>query len=228
MVQKGGNIQNLTNTQIPSNTNTAAPSKIQVQAIDSYHPNKSQLVQKQHTADEGYQEDKKNVVVVEKVTHEHTTKEFEFSENILSQCNEEDDVEEEQYDERNFIEVKQLGSGQSFGEMALKNLNNSTRAATIVCLSDCDVVTLNRQDYKKILEKIDDKILEFDLKFLKAMPYFSKWSQSMLRKLHSCFQKIRVMKDHVVIKEGVTCEYLYMVKSGIFELSKRLKRAQLD
>jgi CRP-like cAMP-binding protein len=80
------------------------------------------------------------------------------------------------YDESNFVEVKQLTSGQSFGEMALKNFNNSTRAATIVCLSDCDLVVLSRSDYKKILEKIDDKILEFDLKFLKAMPYFSKWS----------------------------------------------------
>jgi hypothetical protein len=30
------------------------------------------------------------------------------------------------------------------------------------------------------------------------------------------------------MKEGSSSEFLYMVKSGIFELSKRLKRAQLD
>ena len=54
-----------------------------------------------------------------------------------------------------FVEVAQLTEGQSFGELAL--LNNAPRAATIFCLSDCYFATLDKEDYVRVLKKVDKK-----------------------------------------------------------------------
>ena len=48
-----------------------------------------------------------------------------------------------------FIEVAQLGDGQSFGELAL--IDNAPRAATITAVEKCSMVIVMRQDYEKVL-----------------------------------------------------------------------------
>lgn len=54
-----------------------------------------------------------------------------------------------------FITVAQISSGGSFGELAL--INDTSRAATIQCLSDCYFATIDREDYNRILKKIELK-----------------------------------------------------------------------
>ena len=54
-----------------------------------------------------------------------------------------------------FVDVAKLVSGSSFGELAL--LNNEPRAATIKCLTNCSFATLNREEYKSFLQKIEIK-----------------------------------------------------------------------
>ena len=65
-----------------------------------------------------------------------------------------DDIEKfEQY--QWFVDVSKLVSGSSFGELAL--LNNEPRAATIKCLTNCSFATLNSEEYKSFLQKIEIK-----------------------------------------------------------------------
>lgn len=54
-----------------------------------------------------------------------------------------------------FVEHSKLFSGQDFGELAL--LNDDKRKATIVTVTECRFATLARDDYKKILGKIESK-----------------------------------------------------------------------
>ena len=52
-----------------------------------------------------------------------------------------------------FVEVVQLQEGLGFGELAL--LSDKPRAATVRCLTDCTLAVIGRQDYLKLLMKIE-------------------------------------------------------------------------
>ena len=52
-----------------------------------------------------------------------------------------------------FQEVSKLKEGASFGEHAL--ICDEPRSATIACLSECKFATLEKQEYLKILKRID-------------------------------------------------------------------------
>jgi CRP-like cAMP-binding protein len=52
-----------------------------------------------------------------------------------------------------FVEVIQLRTGKSFGEIAL--IKNKPRQATIQCIEDCHFATMSQSDYEKILVKIE-------------------------------------------------------------------------
>jgi CRP-like cAMP-binding protein len=56
-----------------------------------------------------------------------------------------------------FTEVKVLGAGASFGELALINENN--RAATIHCITDSYFAVIGAEEYKKVLKKIEQKLV---------------------------------------------------------------------
>jgi cAMP-dependent protein kinase regulator/cGMP-dependent protein kinase 2 len=45
------------------------------------------------------------------------------------------------------------GPGKSFGELAL--ISNKPRAATIRCLKDCHFAVIEKQNYEKVLQKIE-------------------------------------------------------------------------
>ena len=49
------------------------------------------------------------------------------------------------------IDIKTIGAGDSFGEMAL--MNNKPRAASIVCLTDCDFIILDKASFNKLVSK---------------------------------------------------------------------------
>ena len=57
-----------------------------------------------------------------------------------------------------FIKVVNLQEGNSFGELAL--INDKPRAATITCEQDCTLGYISRNDYKRILEKIERRKVE--------------------------------------------------------------------
>ncbi len=66
-------------------------------------------------------------------------------------------------EERNLIEVKQMGNGQAFGELAL--ISSKPRAATIKCLEDSEFAVMTKQDYLRTLVKIDEKSKEDQVQF---------------------------------------------------------------
>jgi CRP-like cAMP-binding protein len=54
-----------------------------------------------------------------------------------------------------FVDVAKLGSGKSFGELAL--ISDARRAATIKCLTNCSFATLSKADYTKFLKRLEEK-----------------------------------------------------------------------
>ena len=54
-----------------------------------------------------------------------------------------------------FICVSTLSSGASFGELAL--INDAKRMATIKCISDCQFATIEKNEYQRVLRKLELK-----------------------------------------------------------------------
>lgn len=88
--------------------------------------------------------------------------------------------------------MKQIAAGNSFGELAL--ISSKPRAATIKCIEDSDFAVMKKQDYLKILSKIDEKSREELISFLAATPYFSQWSRNMIHKIIVCFSHKKAIK----------------------------------
>jgi len=48
-----------------------------------------------------------------------------------------------------------LKEGQTFGELALTN--NAPRAASVLSLTDCELAAISRDDYEKVIKRIEQK-----------------------------------------------------------------------
>ena len=73
-----------------------------------------------------------------------------------------------------YKKVVTLGPGASFGEFALMS-KNGVRAARITVSEDehAHLGVLSREDYEKCLYKIDKGRHEYQIEFLRSIPYFS-------------------------------------------------------
>ena len=80
-----------------------------------------------------------------------------------------------------FITVANRSSGESFGELAL--INDTSRAATIQCLTNCYFATLDREDYNRILKKIELKQHHAQLQFVNQIPLLNQLSNNYISKL---------------------------------------------
>ena len=54
--------------------------------------------------------------------------------------------------------------------------------------------------------------------FIKQMPFISHWSITYLSKLSELVEKVKVIRNQYIIKEGDEIEYIYMIKDGEFEI----------
>ncbi len=68
------------------------------------------------------------------------------------------DKNQKEIEKEETIHITDLTEGSSFGELAL--IDKKPRAATIICITDCDFLTLDKKSFKKILSDI------FFLKFI--------------------------------------------------------------
>ena len=128
------------------------------------------------------------------------------------------------------IEVVQLNSGKSFGELAL--IKNKPRAATIKCITDCHFAVMSKIDYQKVLQRIEQKNLNKIVEFLNQIPFLQSWTRSALSKLQYSLEQKTFKRSQIVYRENNdTADYIYMIRSGEFEIEKTLiqtKQKKID
>ena len=118
-------------------------------------------------------------------------------------------------------DVAHLGPGSSFGEMAL--ILSKPRMSSVTCLTQCHLIVLNKVDYQKSLVEIDRKHISEKVNFIKTLPVFSKLTRTFLSKFTLLIKPQKVNNHHLLYKQDDPADRVYIVKSGLFEISCKLK-----
>lgn len=124
-----------------------------------------------------------------------------------------------------FIEVAHLGAGQSFGELAL--INGEPRSATIKCNSECLFATINKDEYERVLKKIETREIAKKMEFFMSLPFLKGQTINQVKRILPGFTLQTYFRNQVVFSEKDTPEHVYIVQNGEFEVSKmKLKRVK--
>ena len=121
-----------------------------------------------------------------------------------------------------YVELMKLSNGQSFGELAL--ITSKPRSANVMCLRDCHFAIMNKHDFERVLQKIELKAQILKYEFLTQIPFLKKWSKKQMQNFQYYLTTKEYPRGTVVFKEGDLIEYVAIVKSGEFIVTKRVPR----
>lgn len=94
--------------------------------------------------------------------------------------------------------------------------------ATIRCLKNTHLIVLSKEDYNRIIGTIEKKAYLDRINFLRNIPIFSKLTKTSLGKMTYYFEVKKCIKEHVLFKEGDPADFVYIVKKGEFEITKKV------
>lgn len=125
-----------------------------------------------------------------------------------------------------FAEVVRNRAGDSFGELALQQREpeKRKRAATALCLSECDFAVLERKEYDKVVRRLEQKELNAKMEFFTGLPFLRHWTIHQIQKhrLHYFFKAESYKRNQVVLREGTPANWVYVVREGDFEMIRRV------
>jgi len=116
-----------------------------------------------------------------------------------------------------YTQLAVLKAGTGFGELAL--INDQQRTASILCREPTHLAVLERDEYKRILGRIDDAKLEAKVQLLQKHPAFANWSKAALQRVSYFFFDRPSKRKQVLFRSGQECAYIYFVKTGEFQLT---------
>ena len=111
--------------------------------------------------------------------------------------------------------VKVLTGGHSFGELAL--LHGKPRTGTIITQEETEFLVIMKEDYDRILQRMQSVELENHVKFLRNFPVMKHWPTSRLVRLAYCFNQIEVEKGTILLDQGEPvheASLMYVIDSG--------------
>ncbi len=110
------------------------------------------------------------------------------------------------------ILIKKLTNGESFGELAL--LNKNPRLETIRTLIQCELFILERDSFRKIIDKKMKENYNENKNFINSISVFQimdSYQQSLL--CNSLYEEIFIEKQ-IITKEGDDANCIYIIKEG--------------
>ena len=111
--------------------------------------------------------------------------------------------------------VKRLKIGESFGELAL--LHDAPRSGSIKTISDCLLWTLERKNFRKIIEHINKISYEENLQFIDSVSVLSYMEPYQKTILSSNLVLEEFTQGRLIVKKGELSTCLYIIKEGIVE-----------
>jgi cAMP-dependent protein kinase regulator len=108
--------------------------------------------------------------------------------------------------------VRDLGPGDSFGEIAL--IYNNPRTSTIQATSTCVAFTLNREAYRnEVVASIKRQRQAWEA-FLNDVPLFAALTPSQRAKTADALTPIRYAADERIITQGDAGDMFYIIEAG--------------
>ena len=111
--------------------------------------------------------------------------------------------------------IKILRTGESFGELAL--LHDAPRSGSIKTISDCLLWTLERKNFRKIIEHINKISYEENLQFIDSVSVLSYMEQYQKTILSSNLVLEEFNQGRLIVKKGELSTCLYIIKEGVVE-----------
>ena len=87
---------------------------------------------------------------------------------------------------------------------------------------------LSKAAYYRSLEAIEKRKLNEKINFVKQLPLFNRLTRTYLNKFTWAFVEYTCFKGKLLYKEGEPAKSVYIVKDGIFQISKRAKIEEKD
>ena len=125
-------------------------------------------------------------------------------------------------DEPIFDQEGRMNAGKSFGELALRT--TKPRAARIVWETPWEFACMCKDDYAKVLQKIEDREVKDKVTSFKSIPLFSTWSQNDLKKLMYKVEKRNWIKNQVLVKEGDPIKEIFIILKGEYEVCSKVQQ----
>ena len=95
-------------------------------------------------------------------------------------------------------EIGVILPGQGFGEQAM--IHNTARTVTFKCSHDCKLVKLSREDYFLTIGRVQRKIFEKLIDFIKDCPGFENLSKSSIARLLLMWHEKKYYRNQLVFK----------------------------
>ena len=115
-------------------------------------------------------------------------------------------------------EIGEWQKGETFGEIALMIVR--TRDETVKCKENCCFAILLKKDYEQMLGKIEQKYLNEKVEFLLSLPYFKKWTRHGLANFNYFLKPRFFKKSEYVYRTHDQPRYVFIVKSGEFQVQR--------
>jgi CRP-like cAMP-binding protein len=110
----------------------------------------------------------------------------------------------------------------AFGELAL--MYNSPRAATLRATTDCEVWSLGRKAFRKLLMEKESKKTINIYQFLSYVKIFSSLSKQQISMLVGAVDEEHFAEGDYIIRQGEEGDTFYIIKSGQVVCTKNFRR----
>ena len=118
----------------------------------------------------------------------------------------------------NYYQVATLHNFSTFGDVALSD-DTPNRTATIICLNDMNMATLDNKIYQKCIKKCQDLIRTRNISCVMNLPFFEEISfEKFTNNYFNYFNQVTTTRGKYLFKSKEKREKVFFIKQGEIEL----------
>jgi CRP-like cAMP-binding protein len=95
--------------------------------------------------------------------------------------------------------------------------------ATVRCLENTHLMVLTKEAFDEAIGKMERRSLNDKINFLRNIPVFSLLTRNSLAKITCSLQKVQIVKDSILYREGTPASSVYIVIQGELDVTKTLQ-----